>query len=238
MSSSPSSANQLLLNKFCWMARQLRNFNDSSSIMQWSTAMMSVKNLLLNHQEIYSNLPSYPPKETYSNPHHVWTVSHPTTLSFPPTRKRIRALSRSSTPSLNFAPTQLLSPSLKYSLTFQPSAPNTKASATTTTRTLPDKLCNINYTNPHSPLQPPCVDLDDPPLKKAKAHKPLVSGIFFWHRFSPTDDTKEYWALHNFDGADPYEIIQKLHGDSMYSVQKRTTGQLFKIRLLEKDRLK
>ena len=46
MSSSTSLTNKLVLNKYLWMAHQLRHFNDVGSIINWSNAMQLVKGLL------------------------------------------------------------------------------------------------------------------------------------------------------------------------------------------------
>jgi len=40
--------NQLITNKMQWMARELRYYNDPGSIMNWTYAMASLKNLLLS----------------------------------------------------------------------------------------------------------------------------------------------------------------------------------------------
>ena len=68
--------------------------------------MMSVKNLMLNHQETFRYHSSNPSKGSYSNPQHVYSVSPPTTLSYHPSKKRQRVLTPSSTPPLTFAPQQ------------------------------------------------------------------------------------------------------------------------------------
>ena len=47
MSSIANKVNLVIMNKYCWMSRQLRNFNDTNSIIHWSNAMFSVKALLL-----------------------------------------------------------------------------------------------------------------------------------------------------------------------------------------------
>ena len=104
MASLAAHANQTLLNKYCWMARQMRNFNDSNSIIQWSYAMLGVKNLLLQLQETDSHRTLITSKRSHCNRIHRFSVSHPTTLSFSPITTPHRILTPSCTPSLNFAP--------------------------------------------------------------------------------------------------------------------------------------
>ena len=122
MISSTGHANQILMNKYCWMAKQMRNFNDSNSIKQWSNAMICVKNLLLHRQETYSHHPPTTIKRSHGNPRQVYSVSKPTTLSFQPLSKPYCILTPSSTPSLNFAPHEHSPLSLDhpYRLSIQP----------------------------------------------------------------------------------------------------------------------
>ena len=47
MPSSLALSNAIVMNKYIWMSRQLRNFNDVGSIIHWANAMIYVKNLLL-----------------------------------------------------------------------------------------------------------------------------------------------------------------------------------------------
>ena len=127
MISSTGHANQILMNKYCWMAKQMRNFNDRNSIIQWSNAMMFVKNLLLDHQDTYSHHSPTTIKGSLGNPLQVYSVSKPTTLSFQPLSKPYCILTPSSTPSVNFAPHKPSPLSLHhpYRLSIQPtSTPN------------------------------------------------------------------------------------------------------------------
>ena len=46
--SSVSLSNKIVMNKFQWMSRQLRHFNDAGSIINWANAMYLVKGLLID----------------------------------------------------------------------------------------------------------------------------------------------------------------------------------------------
>ena len=101
MASSILNANSYVINKYCWMARQLRNLNDCNSIMQWSNAMSTVRNLLLQQDETYNRIPLINPKQTSSR---KYSIEYPTTLSFPPTVEPSHVLTPSLTPMMNFTP--------------------------------------------------------------------------------------------------------------------------------------
>ena len=47
MYNSSAVYNHHVMNKMLWMSRQLRNFNDNASIINWAHAMSTLKNLLL-----------------------------------------------------------------------------------------------------------------------------------------------------------------------------------------------
>ena len=50
LSNNFAVSNMLVINKYVWMGRQLRNFNNIVSIMNWENAMILVKSLLLEIQ--------------------------------------------------------------------------------------------------------------------------------------------------------------------------------------------
>ena len=104
MSSTLSSANQLIINKYCWMARKLRLFNDSNSISQWCNAMASLKKLHPHDIECYRSHSSNPYNRSPSIRRNFYSVSKPTTLSFPSTTIPNCILTPSTTPPLHFAP--------------------------------------------------------------------------------------------------------------------------------------
>ena len=237
MSPLAANANQLLLNKFCWMARQLRNFNDSNSIIQWSNAMMSVKNLILNHQETSSYHSSNPSKGSYSKSHNVYSVSLPTTLSYPPTKKRQRVLTPSSTPSLNIAPQQ--SPNLTIHhlrrLSVHPVS----------------TLNNIQMSRgkKRKTTLPPHVDCTSPtPVRNASTTpttKPELSdssklspGIHIWLGFYPRGSNKEFWSLRKFDNGEEHKILHvPPNQKNPITLKMIRTGDVFTIPLLDHRRL-
>ena len=47
MSCANAAFNHHVMNKMIWMSRQLRNYNDNVSIIQWANAIATLKNLLL-----------------------------------------------------------------------------------------------------------------------------------------------------------------------------------------------
>ena len=103
--SSGTNANGYILNKYCWMSRQLRNFNDSNSIIQWSNATLSVKKLLLQPPEADIQFPSTLPTKaanTFSNTHPALTISRPGLTSYLPAAEPCHTLSR--TWNANFQP--------------------------------------------------------------------------------------------------------------------------------------
>ena len=77
--------NAIVMNKYIWMCRQLRNFNDAMSIVYWANATMHVKALLLDdehaararlHSSAMINQQRYDP---------ACSITSPTTICFPPT---------------------------------------------------------------------------------------------------------------------------------------------------------
>ena len=102
--SLPTDANQLIVNKYCWMARKLRLFNDSSSIIHWCNAMSTLKMLLPQDLARYSTNSTNPINRSHSNHHKAYSVSQPTALSFPSATKPQCILTPSSTPPLHFPP--------------------------------------------------------------------------------------------------------------------------------------
>ena len=78
-------SNVIVMNKYIWMCRQLRNFNDAISIVNWANATMHVKALLLDdehgslarlHSSTTINQQSYDPD---------CSITSPTTICIQPT---------------------------------------------------------------------------------------------------------------------------------------------------------
>ena len=93
-------SNSIVMIKYVWMCRHLRNFNDVGSITNWVSATIAVKNLLLetplaahlsavpqpsslylSHQQLSSN-------NNLQSPHPERSIACPTTISFLPTKQK------------------------------------------------------------------------------------------------------------------------------------------------------
>ena len=96
MPCSTDLSNAIVMNKYVWMSRQLRNFNDIGAIVGWANAMLYVKSLLL---EPSASTPVLPESQSSSshpsnqrplmasiglNPYPDFVISQPTTISFLP----------------------------------------------------------------------------------------------------------------------------------------------------------
>ena len=128
MATSKTIVNTLVMNKYAWMGRQLRHFNDVGSIISWANAMILVKGLLLE-SESPPSAPSKthpPPLAPHSPPqHHLATnsplithfnwsstppthpessITPPTTICFQPSKKKV--ISKSPFYSSNISPTK------------------------------------------------------------------------------------------------------------------------------------
>ena len=206
--------------------------------------MMFVKSLILNHQETFSYHSSNSSKGPYSNPHHVYSVSLPTTLSFPPTKKRQRVLTPSSTPSLNFAPQQ------PPTLTFHHPR-----------RISVDPISSLNniqmsHVKKRKTTLPPQVDCTPPtPVKTAsttsttnpKAHNWLEQsesskfspGIHIWYGFYPRGSNKEFWSFRKFDNGWEHKILHVPPDQTNpITVKMISTGDVFTISLPDHRRLR
>ena len=114
MSRTTCLANKAVLNKYLWMSRQLRNFNDAGSIMNWAHAMSLVKSLLL---ETPPNAPVHANRQPSSQPPALdlyptnnqqrsqtdRSITLPTTICFKPTK---RLLSQSPVSCSNYPPSK------------------------------------------------------------------------------------------------------------------------------------
>ena len=105
MFSPAKTVNRVIINKYCWMSRQLRNCNDAYSIIHWSNAMLSIKMLLLQPHEAQTLNTLPPPTEsadTSWKTHDLLTFSHKNTIDFLPAVEPRHTLSQ--THSFNFLP--------------------------------------------------------------------------------------------------------------------------------------
>ena len=121
-----SLSNAIVMNKYIWMCRQLRNFNDTISIVNWANATLHVKALLLDdehasqahlHSSTTINQQSYDPD---------CSITSPTTICFQPTPNQ--------RPSATYIqqgndPHRSLTPPTKISFQPTPKKPLTKSPA-------------------------------------------------------------------------------------------------------------
>ena len=93
-------SNAIVMNKYIWMCRNLRNFNDVGSIINWVNTMASVKTLLLDPPPA-SLFPAVPQQSSLhpshhqflstsnqQRPHHDLSISRPTTATFLPIKRK------------------------------------------------------------------------------------------------------------------------------------------------------
>ena len=220
MTSASVKVNRLLLNKYCWMAQQFRNFNDTSSIIQWSNAMMTVKNLFLLQQETY--IPQPPELKHRENhyPNNTYSICKQTVLSFPPAAKPLRILTPSSTSTLNLLPERppqplrILTPSSTSTLNLLPERPPplslchphrlsiTSASAEPPfkkRKTLLPPQVDCNYHTAHQPSTPnPTHKTTITTKKPCVTTKSLPQYVVWWHEnrapyFENTETSELTW---------------------------------------------
>ena len=120
MSSSVLLSNKTLMNKYLWMSRHLRNFNDAGSIINWANAMLLVKSLLIDHlptipvaDNLQTSSQQSPPQPhthyavTANNSqrsHLERSITPPSTICFHPLEKK--SLTKSPPYCSNFVPTE------------------------------------------------------------------------------------------------------------------------------------
>jgi len=68
--------------------------------------------------------------------------------------------------------------------------------------------------------------------------KKLLPGKHIWYGMNPRDPKLKVWAFHKFTPSDEYEILQRHISENMVTVKRLKTGVTYKIRFLEKLRLK
>ena len=230
MTCSVTLSNTVVLNKYLWMGRQLRNFNDVGSIINWANAMSMVKGLLLKPKNV-SSLPAHSapaPRTPIPSPH----LPSPQQTTTP-----LRSLStRSITPlsTICFKPImeKILTKSPPSFCSYVPSKPTP---LTTHTLSLPNIPSADSH--PFSPKRrklssPPSVDYHaatefshptttEPPVTQT-SHYP-GQGMHIWHKRLSSDD--HYWEREMIDGADEY-IVTKVPTDldSPYKLKNVASG--------------
>ena len=101
-------SNKIVMNKYIWMSRQLRNINDVGSIINWTNAMLLVKSLLFDPVPIssaadtlQSALLRTTPQLTTQNmfnsqrPHPELSINRPTIITIQPLKKTLLTTSPS-----------------------------------------------------------------------------------------------------------------------------------------------
>ena len=225
MMSSATNVNGYILNKYFWMSRQLRNFNDSNSIIQWTNAMLSVKKLLLQPHEADIQFPSTLPTKAannFSNTHPALTISRPDLTSYLPAVEPCHTLSR--TWNANFQP-QAPSPLTVFTsreLSIPPHTPPDVSASPPSKRRKTILPPEVDYnasvlhqsrtTKNNKPTTAPSV----PTFSKAPTISPptttikLSPGTHIWYGSLPRHHGKTFWAHRRFDGSEAYIVIQDL----------------------------
>ena len=103
--SSVLLSNKTVMNKYLWMSRHLRNFNDAGSIINWANAMLLVKSLLIDPLPTRSHLER--------------SITPPSTICFQPSEKK--TLKKSPSYCSSFGPTEPTHPTSLYCFEQAPS---------------------------------------------------------------------------------------------------------------------
>ena len=253
MMSSATNANSYILNKYSWMSRQLRNFNDSNSIIQWSNAMLSVKKLLLQPQEAdFQFLSTLPTKaaNTISNNHPELTISRPGLTNWLPAAEPCHSLSRTWNANFQPQPPSPLTICTSRELSIPPhTPPDVSASPPSKRRktilppeadsnalALPQRRTAEN-SKPTTALSAPTFSN---PLKKSQLTTIKLSpGTHIWYGSLPRHHGKTFWAHRRFNGSEAYIVIQDLPDPKhSFRVEKLTTGMKYNIILYDENRLR
>ena len=117
MTSSVPLSNKIVMNKYIWMSRQLRNFNDVGSITNWANAMLLVKGLLLDpvpaRPTRINQTPSQPSSlqrtirlkaNNLQRTYQERSITPPTTICLQPSKQK--PLSKSPPRTSNYVPTK------------------------------------------------------------------------------------------------------------------------------------
>ena len=252
--SSAGNANSYILNKFCWMSRQLRNFNDCNSILQWSNAMLSVKNLLLQPQETYIQSPSILPTKsaiTVSNTHTALTISRRGSTSYLPAAVPGHTLSR--TWITNFQP-QSPSPLSVYTsreLSIPPHTPPDVSVSPPSNRRKTILPLEVDY-NPSSlpqhrsaennipTIAPSVPTLPNAPTKsQPRTTIKIPPGNHIWYGSLHRHHGKTFWVHRQFAGPEAYTVLEDLSDPKdSFIVKKLSTGMKYNILLYDENRLR
>ena len=220
MSCSVNISNKLVMNKYVWMGRQLRYFNDAGSIMNWANAMCLVKGLLLEPKpEPQVSANSQPPSPSFLPSQHRFSTINQHTLSTKITRNTPSICSITPPITVCFKPAtkQSLTQSLPRCSTYVPRKPS---SLTTYTLCLP--TISPADSLPQCPKRrklsvPPSVDYHaTTELPQSTSTEVIVSGPkiipgygkHIWHTWSQGNPDTHRWTKKMHEGADEYKVVK------------------------------
>jgi len=220
MSSSVNISNKLVMNKYVWIGRQLRNFNDVGSSINWANAMNLVKGLLLETQ---------PERKAYTNP-------HPPSTSFLPSHHRFSTHQRNifqtkiprsthSTRSITPPTTVCFKPAPKENLTQSPPRgssyiPSKPSPLTTYTLDVPYLFPTDSF--PQCPKRrkltiPPSVD-HHASIESPKPASPAITdseakiipeqGKHIWYLHDPKKPDHHRWTKKLYKSAKEYKVVK------------------------------
>ena len=195
-------SNTLVMNKYLWMGRQLRHFNDIGSIINWVNAMHQVKGLLLE-PDTATLTPANPPSTSTTPVQslHCPSQHNLSTNTNSSTAKSLFSMhsTRSITPptTVCFKPERVkpLTPSPPRSSSYEPCKPTP---LTTYTLCLP--TIAPDDSNPQCPKRrklsiPPSVDYNAASeTTHPEGYKSPVAGMHFWHGPYLQDSQHDYCA--------------------------------------------
>ena len=245
---SATDANGYILNKYCWMSRQLRNFNDSNSIIHWSNAMLSIKKLLLQPQEADIQFSSTLLTKA-TNTHPALTISRPSLTSYSPAAEPCHTLSR--TWNANFKPQQPspLSVFTPREVSIPPHTPPDVSASPPNKRRKTILPPEVEYnalalpqcqTAENKPTLAPSVPTLSNELTKSQPTTTikLSPGTHIYYGSLPGYHGKTFWAHRRFKGSEACIVIQDLlDPKDSFRVKMLTTGTMYNILLYHENRL-
>ena len=257
MPCSIALSNAIVMNKYVWMSRQLRNFNDIGSLVNWANAMTYVKNLLLEPSPSapFRN-PQPSPLFGYNQRPHMEnirqspkpdiSISKPTTINF---LANTIPLTQSPASCSNYEP-RTPSPLTTYTLRLPTVCPNESFPQCPKRRKIAIPP-SVEYNPPRAPehstsiststAQPnPAVGSTNTQTNNTSTATSIAPGTHIWHGFFlQQNNITPYWAFHKFKGSEEYRILQEvLDSKDSFTVKKLTTGEEFTVLLPDISRLR
>ena len=236
MNYSSAAYNHHIMNKMLWMSRNLRNFNDTTSISNWAHTMSILKNLLL------PPLPPAPQNKPRPSPTQVnilepaRSITPPHTICFQPAKKKPLTQSAPRCTINNYSKPSPLTPLTQSAPRCTINNYSKPTPLTTYTLCLP----NIASTDslPQRPKRrklsiPPSVDYDFStvtPLPTSTAAAPPPTkptpglGSHLWYLRDPKS-SKALWSNTKTSGAMEFKVVKTPRDfDSEYKLLNMTTG--------------